>query len=295
MRKTKEELLKEWLEEEKVANIKGWDFSHINDRYEEEDNLPWDLLVIIKKYLKPNMRLLDMETGGGEFLPSFNHPFNLTSAIEAYPPNVEYCKEKLMPLGIDFKEADGEDDLPFTDEYFQMITNRHGSYKPAELKRLLSKGGYFITQQVGAENDRKLIELLTPENKDYAFPNARLEIAEQALIEQGFEILEHSDFDLDYEKIARVWNHGSVIRGWLMELMEKAFSKDPKLESIKGEIQSSGEGLWTVQEALDKKVPAHVIAASLFVRYRSFQDDTFSGKVIAALRNEFGGHDVVRK
>ncbi len=114
-------------------------------------------------------------------------------------------------------------------------------------------------------------------------------------IAEGFEIFEHSQFDLDYQQIARVFNHGSVIRGWLMELMESAFEKDPKLETIKGQINSSGEGLWTVQEALDLRVPAPVITSSLFVRYRSYQDDTFSGKVIAALRNEFGGHQVTKK
>jgi len=114
-------------------------------------------------------------------------------------------------------------------------------------------------------------------------------------IAEGFEILESSRFDLNLKEIARVWNHGSVIRGWLMELLEKAFEKDPKLESIKGVIESSGEGLWTVQEALELGIPAHVITSSLFVRYRSFQDDTFSGKVIASLRNEFGGHKVIKK
>lgn len=116
----------------------------------------------------------------------------------------------------------------------------------------------------------------------------------QAMAE-GFEILEKSQFDMNYKEVARVWNHGSVIRGWLMELMESAFTKDPKLETIKGEINSSGEGLWTIQEALDRQVPAHVIASSLFVRFRSFQEDTFSGRVIAALRNEFGGHSVHKK
>lgn len=112
---------------------------------------------------------------------------------------------------------------------------------------------------------------------------------------EGFEILEKSQFDLDYKEIARVWNHGSVIRGWLMELMERAFEKDPQLETIKGIVHSSGEGLWTVQEALDLQVPAPVITDSLFVRYRSQQEDTFTGKVIAALRNEFGGHSVEKK
>lgn len=107
--------------------------------------------------------------------------------------------------------------------------------------------------------------------------------------------MEKSRFDFDYEKIARLWNNGSVIRGWLMELLERAFAKDAKLDAIKGEIDSSGEGLWTVEEALRLGVPAHIIAGSLFVRYRSKQDDTFSGKVIAALRNEFGGHKVTPK
>lgn len=114
-------------------------------------------------------------------------------------------------------------------------------------------------------------------------------------ISEGFEILEKSEFDFDYEAIARVWSNGSVIRGWLMELLVEAFKKDPHLESIKGVINSSGEGLWTVQEALRLGVPANVIASSLFTRYRSHQYDTFSGKVIAALRNEFGGHYVIKK
>ncbi|SNS58755.1 6-phosphogluconate dehydrogenase [Anaerovirgula multivorans] len=112
---------------------------------------------------------------------------------------------------------------------------------------------------------------------------------------EGFEILEKSQFDLDYKEVAKVWNHGSVIRGWLMELMERAFEKDPQLESIKGIVHSSGEGLWTVQEALELQVPAPAITDSLFVRYRSQQEDTFTGKVIAALRNEFGGHSVEKK
>jgi 6-phosphogluconate dehydrogenase len=117
-----------------------------------------------------------------------------------------------------------------------------------------------------------------------------VEYGMMAAIGEGFEILEKSQFDLDYEKVARVWNNGSVIRGWLMELMENAFRKDPKLDEIKGVMYSSGEGLWTVQEALDLKVPAAVITQSLLMRYRSEQEDTFTGKAVAALRNEFGGH-----
>lgn len=114
-------------------------------------------------------------------------------------------------------------------------------------------------------------------------------------IGEGFEIMEKSQFDLNYKDVARVFNNGSVIRGWLMELMENAFSKDANLDNLKGIMYSSGEGLWTVKEALDLKVPAPVITTSLFTRYRSEQEDTFTGKVVAALRNEFGGHAVAKK
>lgn len=119
-----------------------------------------------------------------------------------------------------------------------------------------------------------------------------VEYGMMAAIGEGFEILKQSRFDLDFEKVARVWNNGSVIRGWLMELAENAFKKDSSLDRIKGIMYSSGEGLWTVQEALELKVPATVITESLMMRYRSEQEDTFTGKVVAALRNEFGGHAV---
>lgn len=114
-------------------------------------------------------------------------------------------------------------------------------------------------------------------------------------IAEGFEVLEKSQFDFDYEAVARVWNNGSVVRSWLMELTENAFSKDPKLDSIKGVMQSSGEGKWTVETALDLQTATPVIALSLMMRYRSLEEDTFTGKVVAALRNEFGGHGVVNK
>ncbi|MCA0981226.1 phosphogluconate dehydrogenase (NAD(+)-dependent, decarboxylating) [Exiguobacterium aestuarii] len=114
-------------------------------------------------------------------------------------------------------------------------------------------------------------------------------------IAEGFEVLEKSPFDYEYEDVARVWNHGSVIRSWLMELTESAFSKDAKLDDIRGVMHASGEGKWTVETALEYDVPTPVIALSLMMRQRSLQDDTFSGKVVAALRNEFGGHAVEKK
>lgn len=111
-------------------------------------------------------------------------------------------------------------------------------------------------------------------------------------IAEGFEVLHKSEFNLDLKAVAGVWNHGSVVRSWLMELTENALSKDPNLDTIKGIMHSSGEGKWTVETALEKQIATPVIALSLLMRYRSLQDDTFSGKIIAALRNEFGGHAV---
>ncbi|WP_264737854.1 phosphogluconate dehydrogenase (NAD(+)-dependent, decarboxylating) [Cytobacillus firmus] len=119
-----------------------------------------------------------------------------------------------------------------------------------------------------------------------------IEYAMMAAIGEGFDVLEKSQFDYDYEKVARVWNNGSVIRSWLMELTENAFSKYPHLDEIKGIMHSSGEGKWTVEEALDLQTATPVIAMSLLMRYRSLENDTFTGKVVAALRNEFGGHAV---
>lgn len=119
-----------------------------------------------------------------------------------------------------------------------------------------------------------------------------MEYGMMAAIGEGFEVLEKSDFDFDYEKVARVWNNGSVIRSWLMELTENSFAKDSKLDGIKGIMHSSGEGKWTVETALDLQAATPVIAMSLLMRYRSLDNDTFTGKVVAALRNEFGGHAV---
>lgn len=114
-------------------------------------------------------------------------------------------------------------------------------------------------------------------------------------IGEGFEVLEASEFDFDFEKVARVWNNGSVIRSWLVELVQESFKNDPKLEMITGASDSSGEAQWTVEQALQLKVPTPVISLSLMMRYRSKQNDTFAGKVVSALRNAFGGHSVTKK
>lgn len=146
---------------------------------------------------------------------------------------------------------------------------------------LTVQNGYLYSGQAGSGHFLKMV-------------HNGIEYGMMQAIAEGFEILEKSDFDYDYEKVARVWNNGSVIRSWLMELTENAFSKDARLEGIKGIMQSSGEGKWTVETALDLQTAAPVITMALMMRYRSLEADTFTGKVVAALRNEFGGHDIIK-
>ena len=112
---------------------------------------------------------------------------------------------------------------------------------------------------------------------------------------EGFELLEATDWDLDLASIADLWNQGSVVRSWLLELAADALKKDPGLEHITGYVEDNGEGRWTVEQAIAHSVPMPAISAALFMRFRSRQADTFSGKVLAALRNEFGGHAVKEK
>jgi 6-phosphogluconate dehydrogenase len=109
---------------------------------------------------------------------------------------------------------------------------------------------------------------------------------------EGFEILRASQFDFDLHQLASIWRYGSVIRSWLLDLAVLAFEDDPDLKNIRGWVDDTGEGRWTVQAAIDENVPAPVITLSLLARFASRQDESYSAKVIAALRNQFGGHAV---
>lgn len=144
------------------------------------------------------------------------------------------------------------------------------------------EGGYLYTGAVGSGHYLKMI-------------HNGIEYGMMQAIGEGFEILDKSRYDYDKEKVADLWNNGSVIRSWLMQLTAQSFKENPSLEGISGVINSSGEGKWTVQEALELEVSIPVIASSLFVRYESQVADSFSGKVVSSLRNQFGGHAVVEK
>ena len=144
---------------------------------------------------------------------------------------------------------------------------------------LAPEGGYAHVGRSGAGHFTKMI-------------HNGIEYGMLAAFGEGFEILESSEFDLDLEKVAAIWRNGSVVRSWLLDLLHDALEKDPKLESLRGYVEDSGEGRWTVQAAIDQDVPAPITALALFSRFASRQDESFSAKVIAALRREFGGHAV---
>lgn len=122
-----------------------------------------------------------------------------------------------------------------------------------------------------------------------------IEYAMMQGIGEGFEILEASEFELDFKKVSKVWDSGSIIAGYLMKMTNQAFSSSKNLEDVESIVDSSGEGLWTVEEALKLKVPAPTITQSLYERYRTKRKDSFSAKVVAAQRNQFGGHFLHKK
>jgi 6-phosphogluconate dehydrogenase len=150
------------------------------------------------------------------------------------------------------------------------------------LKTLAIEGGYARVGPSGAGHFAKMVH----NGIEYGMLQAYGE---------GFELLRKSDFDFDLAGIARLWNRGSVVRSWLLELAEAAFARDPKLSSIRGYVEDSGEGRWAVIDAVERGVPAPVLSLSLFVRFLSRQDDSFAAKVVAALRREFGGHAVKKE
>jgi SAM-dependent methyltransferase len=121
-------------------------------------------------------------------LLSLNHPYNKTSATEGFKPNVELCREKLIPLGINFKECSKPSKVPYNDKTFDMIINRHGGFDAAEIHRLLKKEGLFITQQVGENNDRDLIEMVLPQTEK-SFSNLNLKDQVKVFKESGFKII----------------------------------------------------------------------------------------------------------
>lgn len=148
------ELKKRW-EAEEAKVFRGWDFSELNGRMEEEA-LPWDYPAQVRQQMNQETMMLDMGTGGGEFLLSLSPPPGRTFATEAYLPNYELCRAKLPAYGIEVAKVEKDDQLPYEDEFFNLVINRHESFSAKEVYRILKPGGVFITQQVGGQNNREL-------------------------------------------------------------------------------------------------------------------------------------------
>ena len=150
------------------------------------------------------------------------------------------------------------------------------------LAALAPENGYALVGPSGAGHFTKMVH----NGIEYGMLQAYAE---------GFDLLQAYDAELDLRQLASLWNQGSVVRSWLLELAERAFEKDAKLEGLRGYVDDSGEGRWTVLDAIERGVAVDGIAHSLFRRFTSREEDSFSMRVIAALRNEFGGHEVKRQ
>ncbi|HUC40295.1 MAG TPA: decarboxylating 6-phosphogluconate dehydrogenase [Gemmatimonadales bacterium] len=194
--------------------------------------------------------------------------------------------EALKAKGIEFVDAGVSGGIwGLKEGYCLMIGASPAAFQACEpiFRSLAPADGYARVGPPGAGHYVKMVH----NGIEYAMLQAYAE---------GYEILHASrDFTLDLGQVAKLWNHGSVVRSWLNELAERAFSKNGRLEEIRGHVEDSGEGRWTVEEAMRLDVPAPVITLSLLARFRSRQEESFGAKLIAALRREFGGHAVQTK
>ena len=235
--------------QEAQAHIHGWDFTHIQGRFEEEHDLPWSYRGLVRDYLREDMDLLDYDTGGGEFLRSLGHPAERTAATEGYPPNVRLCQEALLPLGFDFRECAAPSAVPFPDESFDIILNRHGAFDPQELFRLLRPGGLFLTEQVGEDNDRDLVERVLP-GTPKPFPHMNLREQRAAFERVGFQILRGEEV---YRPIL-FYDTGAFV--WFARIIEwefPGFSVDrcfDRLRAVQEEIQRDGRVQGTIHRYL---------------------------------------------
>ena len=234
----REAWIRTWKTEEEIAHIHGWDFSHIDGRCVEDVDFPWDYRQVIGQYLTPEKKLLDIDTGGGEFLLSLGHPHENTAATENYPPNVQLCRQTLSPLGIDFRSADGCGALPFADASFDVVIDRHGDFNPSEIYRVLRPGGVFITQQVGAENDRELVELLCG-SLPPSFPGQYAHLVADSFQNAGFAILRQ---ETCFRPI-RFYDVGALV--W--------FARVIPWEFVDFSVDSHSERLMNAQQILEEK------------------------------------------
>lgn len=193
--------------------------------------------------------------------------------------------KKLAELGIYYIDCGTSGGVWGLENGYSLMTGGNKEaveYVYPVFKTLAPPGGYTYCGESGAGHFVKMV-------------HNGIEYGMMQSYAEGFEIIEKSPFNIDVAAVASGWQYGSVVRSWLLELAVLALKQDPGLEHIKGYVEDSGEGKWTVEAAMELNVPAHVITASLYTRFQSRQDDSFAMKVLAALRNQFGGHAVKKE
>jgi len=196
-----------------------------------------------------------------------------------YKDSVRRAKA-LAAKGIDFLDAGTSGGVwGLTEGYCLMVGGKAKAFKAREsiFRTLAPEGGYEYMGGAGAGHYVKMVH----NGIEYGLMQAHAE---------GFSLLESSEYKLDLEKISAVWNHGSVIRSWLLELAEREFKRDGALSEIKPYVADSGEGRWTVMDGLEKNIAIPVITLSLLYRLRSREENPFAARLLAALRDQFGGH-----
>jgi 6-phosphogluconate dehydrogenase len=232
-------------------------------------------LMLPGQFVQPSIDTLSTVLGKGDVLiDGGNSKFT----------DAQARSKKLAEAGIAYLDAGTSGGLwGLKFGYCLMVGGDAAAFKIAEpaIKTLAPENGYHYCGASGSGHFTKMVH----NGIEYGMMQAYAE---------GFELMQKSGFDLDLAKIADLWGQGSVVRSWLLELLADALKKDPKLNGVKGWADDTGEGRWTVEQAIEKAVPMPVITEALFARFRSRQDvDTaFGSKIIAALRNEFGGHAI---
>jgi SAM-dependent methyltransferase len=184
-------LFESLISEAMSQEFSGWDFRYIHNRWMESP-LSWDYPQLVRSYIQPDISLLDMDTGGGELLFSLQPLPRVTYATEAYPPNLIVARNRLEPLGVKVVQPGEDKSLPFTDCFFDLVINRHGSYSASDIHRILKPGGTFITQQVGGENNSELNQMLQ-EYPEFEYSYWTLLLAVDQLAESALQILEQKE------------------------------------------------------------------------------------------------------
>lgn len=225
-----------WLAEEQHA-FAGWDFSHLNGRW-ESGTVHWDYKALIQSNLSPTSQLLDMGTGGGEFLLTLGHAYENTSVTEAWAPNIALCMERLSPLGITV-HALQSDLLPMEDNRFDLVINRHESYDLSEVSRVLKPNGLFITQQVGSEDCAGLSAHLNEAGSPFTSPFT-LDTELERFQQHGFTVIQSQQC---YPPV-KFYDIGAIV--FWAKVLPWAFpefsvhSHLPKLKTLQQKLEQQG-------------------------------------------------------